>query len=112
LHSASQPVAVHVGAPFGGIGQTVPHFPQLNVSLASATQLEPQGEKPVAQLTPQPVAPQVAVPLAGVGHATLQSRQFFGSLLTSTHEPPQFLALLGQLAMHLPAEQTSVLAHA
>jgi hypothetical protein len=100
---------VQVGAPFGGIGQTVPHFPQFEMSEPSATQLAPQGEKPVLQLTPQPVAPQAALPLAGVGQTTLQSPQFLGSALTSTHEPPQFFALPGQLAMQWPPEQTSVL---
>ena len=100
---------MQVGAPFGGIGQMVPHLPQFEMSEPSATQLAPHGEKPVLQLTPQPVAPQLALPLAGVGQATLQSPQFLGSALTSTHEPPQFLALPGQLAMHLPPEHTSVL---
>lgn len=101
---------MQVGAPFGGMGQMVPHLPQFEMSEPSATQLVPHGEKPLLQLTPQPVAPQLALPLAGEGQLTLQSPQFLGSALTSTHEPPQFLALPGQLAMHLPPEQTSVLA--
>jgi len=89
-----------------GVGQTVPHFPQLVTSESNFTQAPVHGEYPPLHVMSQPLAPQVGEPLAGVGQLTPQSPQLDVSIVTSTHAPEQFLSALGQFDTHLPTEHT------
>jgi len=44
LHATPQVAALQTAVPFGGVGQTLPHLPQLATSEVSGKQLEPHGE--------------------------------------------------------------------
>jgi hypothetical protein len=76
---------LQVGVALGGAGHTVPHLPQLDVSLATSTH-----EPLQSVLAPQLVAHLPAMHTVPLAHTLLQSPQCWALVCRSTHAPEQF----------------------
>jgi hypothetical protein len=77
-------LAVQVDLPFIGIGQAIPHLPQLSDALVVSTQAPPQLARPPAHRSVHFDWSQTWL----AEHDVVQPPQRAGSVLTSTQAPP------------------------
>jgi hypothetical protein len=105
LHAVPQPLLLQVAVPLAIPGHTVPHAPQLLVSLLVSTQPAPQRISGKLHWKVQLPPLQTAVALSGGVQALPHFPQLDVALDVSTQEPPQ-LVRAPQSALQVPALQT------
>jgi len=84
------------------VGQTVPHPPQLFLSVLVSVQVPPHRVVVPVQLH------EPAVHSVPPVHVVPHSPQFFGSLLSSTHDPLQFVLPVPHDVVQAEVSHTSV----
>jgi hypothetical protein len=106
LQRTPQAPFAQTAAPFGGDGQALLHAPQCFKFVRVSRHWPAQAERPGLHSTAQLAALQAGRPLTGVGQLVAQSPQWAGSAPRSTQLFSQGAVPAGQLATHLPREQT------